>query len=281
METERESDSQIEIRSEGTSRVVAIASAYHADERNRESDILVTGSYMGVLPARFVAIHRPRAVIGVDCAIALDGSGIAGLWYYEALGIPAASADVMSVILGNGLDVYENGVISRTNYSAASCGVEAGMTVEAGVQLLLQKRPKLASPLAITNRVVVATLSSGRQIVCTDSIAFGLPEDRDNVLCTAGHTGRSALPYLRAVRPHGFICSDGGRGRNDSGVAGLFEVEKDGIAGATVDSRTARMGDGLSTYGDGRISARNKLAGERGVEIGMAASSAARLLGES
>jgi hypothetical protein len=120
---------------------------------------------------------------------------------------------------------------------------------------------------------------NGRQVICTDSIAFGLDKDRGrNVLCTAGHTGRSAVEYLRRVAPLGFICSDGGRGRDDSGTAALAIVMADGLAGATVDARTARMGDGLSTYHDGIISAANELAQARGVAVGQRARDAAAQL---
>ena len=43
-------------------------------------------------------------------------------------------------------------------------------------------------------------------------------------------------------------------------MAGLAIVEADGLAGATVDALTARMGDGLSSYHDGVISAANATA---------------------
>ncbi len=86
------------------------------------------------------------------------------------------------------------------------------------------------------------------------------------------------MPYLLKARPWGFICSDGGRGRDDSGMAGLAIVEAEGLAGATVDARTARMGDGLSTYHDGVISAANAGARARGVAVGMPAREAAHLL---
>ena len=122
------------------------------------------------------------------------------------------------------------------------------------------------------------TSAEGRQVICTDSIAFGLPEDVRNVLVTAGHTGRSAVPYLLRVRPYGFICSDGGKGRDDAGIAGLYQVETEGLAGATVDARRARMGEGLSSYRDGIISAANALARAAGVETGMTAAQAAALL---
>jgi hypothetical protein len=261
-------------------RIVAVDSAYDVRPENRGRDVLVNASYCGVLPARFVGEQAPRAAIGVDCAIGLDGAGIAGLWYLEALGIPAATADVATIELGNGVDLFETGLISRVNVGAIGCGVEAGMAVSEAARLLLEVDPEAQRADEVTNRTVVhSDPESGRAIVCTDSIAFGLPEDRGrNVLCTAGHTGRSAVPYLRKVAPHGFICSDGGRGKNDSGIAGLEIVAAVGLAGATVDARSARMGDGLSTYRDGAISAVNALAAVRGVEIAQPAALAAELL---
>lgn len=272
-------DLQTVVHAEERGRVVAVDSAYHADERNTGRDVVVSASYSGVLPARFVAAHRPRGAIGLDCGIGPEGAGIAGLWFYEALGLPAATADVTGVLLGDGVDVHRNGSVSRLNAVARQCGVETGMSVRDAALLLLRTDPQARAPGEITHRTVMETGPGGRQVVCADSIAFGTPADTGRtVLVTAGHTGRSAVPYLRSVRPWGFVCSDGGRGRDDSGMAGLAVVEADGLAGATVDARTARMGDGLSTYHDGVISAANRPARARGVEIGMAAATAAHLL---
>jgi hypothetical protein len=67
-------------------------------------------------------------------------------------------------------------------------------------------------------------------------------------------------------------------GREQSGVAGMVEAGATGIPGATVDARYARMGDGLSTYRDGVISAANHLAIDAGVWIGQPASEAAKCL---
>ena len=55
-------------------------------------------------------------------------------------------------------------------------------------------------------------------------------------------------------------------------------VEEFGLAGATVDARTSRMGSGISTWNDGIISACNAPARLAGVDIGMRAQEAARLL---
>ena len=254
-------------------------SAYDVRPPNRGRDVVINASYSGVLPARFIAEQAPRGSIGMDCAIGPEGAGIAGLWYLEALGIPAAAADVLSAELGNGVHLYENGVISRLNEAARALGVREGMPVRLAALLMLEGDPTLPRASQVTNRTVILTGPDGGQIVCTDSIAFGLPDDTGrNVLCTAGHTGRSSVPYLLKVRPRGFICSDGGKGANDSGIAGLALVEPQGLAGATVDARSARMGDGLSTYRDGVISACNRPAADRGVEVGQPARKAALLL---
>jgi hypothetical protein len=262
-------------------RVMAMDSAYDVAADNRDRDVVVNASYCGVLPARFIGQHRPRAAIGVDCGVGPEGASIAGLWYLEALHIPAAVADVMTVHLGDGVHLGQHGRISFLNQLALDRGVRPGMSVMDASQLLLQapaSGPQKAAD--ITNRHVMHTDAGGRQIVCVDSIAFGLPEDRHNVLLTAGHTGRSAVPYLLKVAPHGFICSDGGKGLDDAGTAGLHIVQREGLAGATVDARRARMGDAMSTYRDGVISDANALARGAGVQIGMPAAEAAmRLLG--
>lgn len=271
-------DLQTELVAGPRGRVMAMDSAYHVAPANSDRDVVVNASYCGVLPARFIAEIRPRAAIGVDCGVGPAGASIAGLWYLEALNLPAAVADVMTVRLGDGVDLYENGIVSFANRPATDCGVAVGMTVREAAAFLLERDPAAPGAAEVTNRMVVDRGPDGRLVVCADSIAFGLPEDARNVLVTAGHTGRSAVPYLRQVSPYGFICSDGGKGRDDAGIAGLAIVAADGIAGATVDARLARMGDGLSTYRDGIISAVNSLAASAGVAVGMSAADAARIL---
>jgi hypothetical protein len=241
-------------------------------------DVVVAASYSGVLCARMVMSAKPKAVVGLDCAIGKDGAGIAGIWYYEALGVPAAAVDTNTAEMGNGRDLYEEGVISRINDCAQRLGVVPGMSTKEAVEVLMtgSRKPAHFDP---ARRLVVETNEHGRSIVCTDSIAFALPEDRDrNVLCTAGHTGRSVVDYFRQFRPWAFICSDGGIGKNNSGISALQDVEADGIAGASVDALTARMGDGQSTYFDGVISAMNSIAAAKGVRVGQTAREAAKLL---
>ena len=252
--------------------------AYVAEHPAEAGSVVVAASYAGVLCARMVMSARPRAAIGLDCGIGKDGAGIAGLWYYEALGVPAAAADSQTAEMGNGSDLHDNGVLSRVNEAAQRLGLAPGMRVRDAVQALVsgQLAPR---PWDAARRRVVHTGAAGRSIVCSVSIAFALPEDRErNVLFTAGHTGRSVVDYFRSFRPWGFICSDGGTGKNRSGLSALEAVEADGIAGASVDANTARMGDGQSTYFDGVISAANALAQAKGVHVGQSAREAALCL---
>lgn len=271
---------QTEMLKTARGRVVACDSAYDVLPENRNRDIVVNASYCGVLPARFLGAQSPRGVIGVDCGVGPGGASIAGLWYLEALNIPAAAADVMTVHLGDGVDLHDNGVISFVNRPAADCGVKTAMDVRDAAKIMLENDQDQAEVAQTTNRTLVDRGESGRKIICIDSIAFGLEEDNNNVLVTAGHTGRSAVPYLIKVRPFGFICSDGGGGRDAAGRAGLSMVEEYGMAGATVDARKAAMGDGLSSYIDGVITGANRLAAQAGVRVGMPASMAARHLAD-
>ncbi|MDP3251316.1 MAG: hypothetical protein Q8M77_05340 [Hydrogenophaga sp.] len=252
--------------------------SFVAAEPPTRGDVVVNASYSGVLCARMVMSAKPSAVIGLDCAIGKDGAGIAGLWYYEALGVPAAAVDVMTAEMGNGSDLYDNGIVSRVNDAAQALGIEPGMKASDAARFLQtgEKKPAVFEP---TRRRVIHTAASGRSIVCTDSIAYALPEDKNrNVLCTAGHTGRSVVGYFRDFRPWAFICSDGGVGKNNSGLSALEAVEPDGIPGASVSALTARMGDGQSTYFDGVISACNQPARDKGVKVGQSAKEAALLL---
>lgn len=271
-------DLQHEMARTARGAIVAVDSAADLDERNRDTDVVVTASYIGVLPARLAMEHAPRAVIGFDGGVGPEGVGIAGLWYYEALNVPAAAVDVMSIILGDGIDAYRNGRISFANRPARDCGVEIGMAAHEAAMLMLENDPAKPGAYAVTNRTVVEEGPDGRQVVVTDSIVFGTEADRRNVLVTAGHTGRSGARHIETVGPFGFICSDGGMGRDNSGIAGLPITNALGIAGATVDARTARLGDGMSTYRDGTISAANDLALACGVRVGMPARVAAHCL---
>ena len=262
----------------GKTKIVVMDSARFVDARNTDLDVVVPSSYMGVLPARLIAPYKPRAVIGHDACIGKDGAGIAGLWYLEALGIPAITAEGMSAELGNGRDLYESGIVSRLNVLAERCGVTEGMSIEVAAELLATREPGETEAGNKIRREIAITSETGRSIVVTDSIVFALPGDDQNVLVTAGHTGRSGAAFIKEVSPHGFICSDGGMSKNQAGIAGLEIANREGLAGACCDAQSAPIGDAFKAYEEGTISACNDLAKERGVLVGMPVKDAALAL---
>jgi uncharacterized protein YunC (DUF1805 family) len=277
---EREQDHPQEIVAERNGRrIVTMDSARYVNASNTERDVVVPASYIGVLPARMAAIHRPRAVIGHDACVGKDGAGIAGLWYLEALGIPAACADGMTADMGNGEDLYRSGVIKHVNYVAETCGVKAGMSVIEAADILLDVDPTDTEVGNKIRREVMETHDSGRRVVVTDSIVWAYPEDEDtSVLVTAGHTGRSGAKFLLEAKPWGFICHDGGMSKNRSGIAGLVTADEAGLAGACIDGTTAPIGDAFTGYAIGLISAHNEAAAKRGVTVGMTVKEAAHRL---
>lgn len=270
----------------GAARVVVLDSATHSHlhatspDARSGAEVVVNASYAGVYCARLLEEISPIGTIGLDCGIGKDGAGVAGLWYFEALKVPAAAADISNLEHGNGEDLYFRGIISRVNGYAGALGVEPGMSVADAAEIMARAVGHDVE-LDSTNREVVYQGPDGRAVVCTNSIADALPEDAGrNVLCTAGHTGRSVIDYIINSHPYGFICSDGAMGRDRSGVAALAPTNAAGIPGASVSAESARMGDGHSTYFDGVISAVNDLAHAAGVRVGQSAQEAARLLVE-
>ena len=193
--------------------------------------------------------------------------------------VPAATAAGTSAELGNGVDQYESGTISFVNILAEQCGVRVGMAVRDAAQLLLDADPTDTTPGNKVRRTTVEVHHSGRAVIVTDSIVFATRADRDrNVLVTAGHTGRSAAAFLLEAAPWGFICSDGGRSKNDSGIAGLAITGAQGLPGASVDANTARIGDAFDGYECGLISACNEPARAQGLTEGMTVREAAHRL---
>jgi hypothetical protein len=106
------------------------------------------------------------------------------------------------------------------------------------------------------------------------------PSDARAVLIVGSHGAlhggdpATALP----VAARGAIFHDAGRGKDDAGTSRLPILDQHGIAAATVDYRTARIGDARSMWDTGLLSVANATAVARGVSVGMSARAAAKIL---
>lgn len=258
-----------------TGRIIYMDSITHANEEYGPNDVLIGGSWMGVVPVSFAIRFGPRAVICNDAGVGNNGGGINGLFYLDGMGIPGAAAAAESCEIASGKSHWETGVISYANHWALACGCKPGMSVQEGARALLKwsKEVKESAP----GREARNTVYQGDdgEIVTVDSIKFVAEEDRGRVMVIGSHGGATTCGYAIDRRPRALITSDGGGGRDGAGIRGLTMLDKEGIPGAAVSVHSAAIGDGLGIYERGIISAVNETAKELGVRTGMRARDAA------
>jgi hypothetical protein len=124
--------------------------------------------------------------------------------------------------------------------------------------------------------------SNNGRIVIMDSIAPINDENEGDIIVCGSHGGRSAAGHAVKFKPRGIIFNDAGKGKEDAGIGGLEILDRAGIIGATVDTFSARIGDGQDSYNSGVISTVNERARQAGVKIGISAREAAlKMLAES
>jgi hypothetical protein len=261
----------------GAGRVVTADSLTYCDARLTGHDVVVGGSFAGVLALGFALEVGVRAVIAHAAGVGKDGAGIGGLALAQSLGVPAAAVETMSACLGDGTSVWEDGTVAHVNDLARALGVRPGTTARAAALALLAAPPGRRVPgvaLVDRSRRVVVETAAGR-VVLTGSATFADGSNRGDVLCVGSHGGRvNALP-LASIRPRGLISNDGGRGRDDSGLSGLPVLDEWGVAAATVDAMSARIGEPASAWETGLISAANPTAARAGVAVGQTVPEAA------
>ena len=92
----------------------------------------------------------------------------------------------------------------------------------------------------------------------------------------ATRSARVAAEHAFRWNVKGWIANDAGPGKNSSGISGLAICGEKGMPAAAVAAMSARIGDALSTYNDGIISALNEPAKSKGIVVGMTAKEALR-----
>jgi hypothetical protein len=164
------------------------------------------------------------------------------------------------------------------NEAAAALGVRAGQTGGEAAKLMLRAprgRPCNLHGI-IDESIHEVEIGGAGRIFAVWSFARVKGEHPQDVFCVASHAGKVMADYARQVRPRGLIANDAGRGLDDSGIDGLEAMAATPAAAVSADS--ARIGDALSTYRDGVVSAVNAAARAIGVRVGMTAKEAALLM---
>lgn len=250
------------------SRLVIADSVTHLPEPARDA-VLATGSHGGVYAAALAAAQRPRAAVFNDAGIGLDEAGVAGLDWLDALGLPACAVAASSARIGWGRDMIERGIVSRVNAAAARLGCQPGQTCADAVQRLGRALPWHGEcPPMREARTMLQ--DKPLRVIALDSNSLVQPDDAEAVVVTGSHGGllggrpESAISTATA----GAIYHDAGAGLHDAGRSRLPALNARGVPAATVAADSARIGDALSVWSTGRISAVNALATALGIRIG-------------
>jgi hypothetical protein len=268
------------VHEDAAGRIVALdSSSYIPTNPTGPGDVVVVGSYCGTRVLAPIFSRGVKAVIATDAGIGKDEAGITALATGEQHGVPVASVATLSAEVANGRSVAW-GTISRANAPARALGVAPGqIAYDAAVRML---NAPLGQPIEVAatwdeHPHVVEEYPRGKIWASTSSFVFKRKMPTD-VICIAANSGRVFAESLIEIGPRGGIANDSGMGKNNSGIAGLKILAEAGIAACSVAAMSARIGDGMSTWNDGVISAANAIAMERGVKVGITAKEAARLM---
>lgn len=259
-------------------RVLVTDSCTYGDERVQTTDVIIAGSFAGEVAAAMALRRGARAFLGNAAGIGLDGAGVSGLTLGQHLSTPAAALSEQSARLGDGLDGYAHGVITRVNELARSLGVREEMSCAAAAMLLLKAPPGVVGrgdAYFDQHREIVYDGPEG-QVVTMISVSFATAENAGRVICAGSHTASVTGHYVIAYDfpVAGIICNDAGVGKDQSGIAGLELLNQADIPAASVAAMSARIGSGKSTYEQGIISHCNAVAQLRGVRRGQSAKAA-------
>ena len=116
------------------------------------------------------------------------------------------------------------------------------------------------------------------RVLVTDSVTILEPGDAEAVIVSASHGGVSSAQFVLGRSIRAVIYNDAGVGKDGAGIAGLEILETFGLPAATVDARSARIGEGEDSWTSGVISHANAAALALGVEANQAVQAAAPLL---
>jgi hypothetical protein len=237
--------------------------------------VVVGGSHAAIYAAYLSVKAGARAAIQHDAGIGREEAGVGGLAWAERHGMAMAAVATASARIGDGADMLRRGLISRANALATACGVKVGQRVADAVELLKAASWPHAEPEALAEG---RTVIDG--IVCVDSISLGDSRDTDLVMASGSHGGVPAGETARMFRPRLALFNDAGFGADRAGAAGLPILDAAGIAGATVATLSALIGDGRSTLAQGVLSAVNETAYRLGARVGDTALALARAVAE-
>jgi len=96
--------------------------------------VVVTGSHGGVSAGRYAQEVAAQLYVFNDAGVGKDGAGIAALAMLDAVGQAALAVAHTSARIGEALDAWSTGVISKVNGAAAARGFREGQRLREAVE---------------------------------------------------------------------------------------------------------------------------------------------------
>lgn len=236
--------------------------------------VVVCGSHGGRYPAYLAAQAGLRAVIFNDAGVGLENAGIASLALLGQGGMAAATVSHASARIGDSADMLARGVISHANEPALRLGVEPGMPCRLAAERLREAEiVPVEIPPSEEARTVRELPGAVRRLILIDSAAMVEPADAGHIVVTGSHGGLVGGNPALALRVDGYaaVFNDAGIGIEEAGIARLPALEQRNIPAFTVAAASARIGEAISTFEDGIISAVNAPAAKLGAAPGLRA----------
>lgn len=255
-------------------RTVVVVDSVTTLDATAQARTVVCGSHGGLFSAALAVSLGVRAIVLNDAGVGKDRAGIAGLDLLDKHGIPAATVGHLTADIANGESSLRRGVLSHVNSVARQLGCAPGMpTIEA--TRLLSRSPSTSStprrPPPSESRHLLRNRKP--RVWALDSASLVRPDDVGDILLTGSHGELIGGRPETALKADALaaVFNDAGRARQNRLPGRLATLDERGIAAATVDVHSARIGDGRSTYFEGVLSAVNETAAALGAERGTTA----------
>lgn len=106
---------------------------------DQTGDVIVTGSHGGTSAGEYAGSFGVLLTVCNDAGRGKNDAGVAGLLALDHHGMAGVAVSHDSARIGDGGDVWANGIVSWTNAAAAVLGVRVGRPVRTEVVALLDR----------------------------------------------------------------------------------------------------------------------------------------------
>ena len=240
--------------------VILLDSATRFEAAHR-GQVVICGSHGGVYCGYLAAAAGLRAVILNDAGGGLDQAGLGCLDYCER---------------PDRRWCRHGGARSHQRHERRGCESRMQGRHGGGRRGQASLRSAVAGLVGSSLSGGAAGRHAGGRFVLdrlSGSVTLVTGDDVGQIVLTGSHGGLMGGLPEGALKVDAFaaLFNDADVGVDDAGLGRLAALDIRGIAGATVDAVSARIGDGLSTYEDGRLSYVNDRAVFWGLKPGMSA----------